>query len=76
MELRDELIRLRESTGMNKKQFAGYFWNSIPYVSGLGAWKPESAGIPVPSYGVQGQDGETGRRKSGQFCVKQKMSAR
>ena len=29
MELREELIRLRESTGMNKKQFAGYF--GIPY---------------------------------------------
>lgn len=39
MELRDELIRLRESTGMNKKQFSEYFWNTIPDISGLGAWK-------------------------------------
>lgn len=29
MELKDELIRLRESTGMNKKQFSEYF--GIPY---------------------------------------------
>lgn len=29
MELREELIRLRESTGMNKKQFSEYF--GIPY---------------------------------------------
>ena len=29
MELRDELIRLRERTGMNKKQFSEYF--GIPY---------------------------------------------
>ena len=29
MELREELIRLRESTGMNKKQFSVYF--GIPY---------------------------------------------
>lgn len=29
MELKDEMIRLRESTGMNKKQFSEYF--GIPY---------------------------------------------
>ena len=29
MELRDELIKLRKSTGMNRKEFAAYF--GIPY---------------------------------------------
>ena len=45
MELRDELIRLRESTGMNKKQFAGYF--GIPYRT-FQDW--ELGNLRVPEY--------------------------
>ena len=52
MSLKEELIELRLSTGMNKAQFARYFWDSVPYVSGMGAGRKKSAGVSAASDGV------------------------
>ena len=52
MELQDQIIALRKETKMGRREFAEYF--GIPYITGLGAGKPEDAGVSLQAHGIQG----------------------
>ena len=46
MELQDQIIALRKETKMGRREFAEYF--------GMGAGKPEDAGVSLQAHGIQG----------------------
>ena len=50
MELQDQIIELRKETKMGRREF----WNSVPNITGLGAGKPEDAGVSLQAHGIQG----------------------
>ena len=54
MELQDQIIELRKETKMGRREFAEVFWNSVPNITGLGAGKPEDAGVSLQAHGIQG----------------------